>query len=287
MKTHLCLLLSLLLVALTACEKDVLPPHKSILVVEGWIEDEGFPVVILTESLPVSQEYTSLDNISDYLVKWAKVTVSDGEQTEILIGKYEKGFFPPYVYTTSRIKGKAGRTYTLTVEYGDYYATAATTIPEPPAIDNLSIKKCADVDTLYQIDLTFKSKPSKYYQIFTRVGANNRQFIASYLGSYDGKVLTPQSTLPVYKGYSKTGRNSDYTPYFLYNDTLTIKLACLDEAGFKFWDSYSKNLSLQGNLFLASYINFPSNINGGIGYWCGMGTDTKNLIVSRWLNENK
>ena len=213
MKTNICFLM-LLLAALTGCEKDVLPPHKSILVVEGWIEDEGFPVIILTESLPVSQEYTSLDNISDYLVKWAKVTVSDGEQTEILIGKYEKGYFPPYVYTTSRIKGKAGRTYTLTVEYGDYYATAATTIPEPPAIDNLSIKKCADVDTLYQIDLTFQSKPSNYYQIFTRVGANNRQFIASYLGSYDGKVLSPQSTLPVYPGSKRPGKTSASPPEF-------------------------------------------------------------------------
>lgn len=286
MKTNICFLM-LLLAALTGCEKDVLPPHKSILVVEGWIEDEGFPVVILTESLPVSQDYTSLDNISDYLVKWAKVTVSDGEQTEILIGKYEKGYFPPYVYTTSRIKGKAGRSYTLTVEYGDYYATAATTIPEPPTIDYISIKKCADADTLYQIDLTFQSKPSNYYQIFTRVGGDNRQFIASYLGCYDGKVLSPQSTLPVYQGYKRTGKSSYYTPYFHYNDTLSIKLANLDEAGFRFWDSYTKNLSLQGNLFLASYVNFPTNINGGIGYWCGMGTDIKNLIVSRWLNENK
>lgn len=286
MKTNICLLM-LLLAALTGCEKDVLPPHKSILVVEGWIEDEGFPVVILTESLPVSQDYTSLDNISDYLVKWAKVTVSDGEQTEILIGKYEKGYFPPYVYTTSRIKGKAGRSYTLTVEYGDFYATAATTIPEPPTIDNISIKKCADADTLYQIDLTFQSKPSNYYQIFTRVGGDNRQFIASYLGCYDGKVLSPQSTLPVYQGYKRTGKSSYYTPYFHYNDTLSIKLANLDEAGFRFWDSYTKNLSLQGNLFLASYVNFPTNINGGIGYWCGMGTDIKNFIVSRWLNENK
>ena len=286
MKTNICLLM-LLLAALTGCEKDVLPPHKSILVVEGWIEDEGFPVVILTESLPVSQEYTSLDNISDYLVRWAKVTVSDGEQTEILIGKYEKGYFPPYVYTTSRIKGKAGRSYTLTVEYGDFYATAATTIPEPPTIDNISIKKCADADTLYQIDLTFQSKPSNYYQIFTRVGGDNRQFIASYLGCYDGKVLSPQSTLPVYQGYKRTGKSSYYTPYFHYNDTLSIKLANLDEVGFRFWDSYTKNLSLQGNLFLASYVNFPTNINGGIGYWCGMGTDIKNLIVSRWLNENK
>lgn len=286
MKTNICFLM-LLLAALTGCEKDVLPPHKSILMVEGWIEDEGFPVIILTESLPVSQEYTSLDNISDYLVKWAKVTVCDGEQTEILIGKYEKGYFPPYVYTTSRIKGKAGRSYTLTVEYGDYYATAVTTIPEPPTIDNISIKKCADADTLYQIDLTFQSKPSNYYQIFTRVGGDNRQFIASYLGCYDGKVLSPQSTLPVYQGYKRTGKSSYYTPYFHYNDTLAIKLANLDEAGFRFWDSYTKNLSLQGNLFLASYVNFPTNINGGIGYWCGMGTDIKNLIVSRWLNENK
>ena len=106
-------------------------------------------------------------------------------------------------------------------------------------------------------------------------------------GCYDGKVLSPQSTLPVYQGYKRTGKSSYYTPYFHYNDTLSIKLANLDEAGFRFWDSYTKNLSLQGNLFLASYVNFPTNINGGIGYWCGMGTDIKNLIVSRWLNENK
>ena len=39
------------------------PDEPSGLVVEGWIEDGGFPVVLLTRSMPVNDEYLDPDTI--------------------------------------------------------------------------------------------------------------------------------------------------------------------------------------------------------------------------------
>ena len=125
-KSLTCLLLC---AALTACESNYLGTAESQLVVEGWIENEGYPVVILSRSVPISEDYTPMDELDQYLLRWAKVTVSDGQNSVVLTRKYDSGYFPPYIYTTGRLKGRAGKSYTLTVEYRDYYATATTTIP--------------------------------------------------------------------------------------------------------------------------------------------------------------
>ena len=115
-KSLTCLLLC---AALTACESDYLGTAESQLVVEGWIENEGYPVVILSRSVPISEDYTPMDELDQYLLRWAKVTVSDGQNSVVLTGKYDSGYFPPYIYTTGRLKGRAGKSYTLTVEYRD------------------------------------------------------------------------------------------------------------------------------------------------------------------------
>ena len=114
--------------AFAACNEDLdmEGDNASCLVVEGWIEDGGFPVVMLTRSLPVTTEYQSMDDLSDYMLRWARVTVSNGEDSVVLTGKYDRGYFPLFIYTTSRMRGEAGKEYTLTVEYRDYYATCRT-----------------------------------------------------------------------------------------------------------------------------------------------------------------
>lgn len=35
------------------------------------------------------------------------------------------------------------------------------------------------------------------------------------------------------------------------------------------------------NFMFAYSKNLPSNINGGLGYWCGYGADTKSIIIGR------
>ena len=82
----------------------VYPPQ---LVVEGWIDEGGFPVVILSETVPISDIYADVNTLNDRVIKWAKVSIDDGENEVILTGKNSPSYFPPYIYTTSRMRGVA------------------------------------------------------------------------------------------------------------------------------------------------------------------------------------
>ena len=84
-RLHILLIASLFMLLLS-CQDTFLPADKDEIVVEGWIDAGSFPVVIVTRSLPVRlRDYgIPLDEISDYVEKWAKVTVSDGENSVVL-----------------------------------------------------------------------------------------------------------------------------------------------------------------------------------------------------------
>lgn len=265
---------------LLSCSGDYLPEQNDELVVEGWIEDNGFPVVILTKNINISNKYQSLDSLSSRIVRWAKVTVSDGEKSVVLTGRYMKGYTPPYIYTTSHFRGEAGKTYQLTVEYGDFHATATTTIPNTQKIDELSVERCAQSDTLYQISLRYNDDEAEqnYYQIFTRVGGRDvRQYLAAYLGTIDNRVVKPKTKIPVYRG--RDINTLDYTPYYTINDTVAVKFAHIDRTSYNFWYDYTRNLTTAGNMFFATAASLRSNIIGGTGYWCGMGSDIKYVAI--------
>ena len=265
---------------LLSCSGDYLPEQNDELVVEGWIEDNGFPVVILTKNINISNKYQSLDSLSSCIVRWAKVTVSDGEKSVVLTGRYMKGYTPPYIYTTSHFRGEAGKTYQLTVEYGDFHATATTTIPKTQKIDELTVERCAQSDTLYQISLRYNDDEAEqnYYQIFTRVGGRDvRQYLAAYLGTIDNRVVKPKTKIPVYRG--RDINTLDYTPYYTINDTVAVKFAHIDCTSYNFWYDYTRNLTTAGNMFFATAASLRSNIIGGTGYWCGMGSDIKYVAI--------
>lgn len=271
---------TLLVAAFAACDDDFdLRNEESRLVMEGWIEDGGYPVVIVTRSLAVSTEEQQLSDLGDYIVRWAKVTVSDGTESVVLTGKYDKGYFPPYIYTTGRLRGEAGKQYTVSVEYGDYYATAKTTIPAVPEYCTFRVEPCEHSDTLYQIKATFRDNPAEknYYQLFSRVGTTSRQYLASYLGSLDDAVLDVTTEVPVYRGQQL--KPDDYIPYYTADDTVSVKLAHIDETSFRVWDSYTKTLSLSSIMFLSTSSDMESNIVGGYGYWCGYGAVTDYIVI--------
>lgn len=255
-----------------SCDENYIEVSKPQIVVEGWIGENDFPVVIVTQNIPISEDYTPLDDLSKYIVKWAKVSVSDGSDSVILTGKYDKGYYPPYIYTTGRMRGKAGKKYMLKVEYDDKTITASTTIPlQSPKVNGTSVERCEESDTLYKIAINFTDDAfqKNYYQFFTCVGARNKQFLASYLGSIDDAVLNGTTNFTVYRGRQITDFNN-YTPYFSVNDTVSVKLAQIDEVSYTFWDEFSKTIANASNMFLAPYTNIHHNISGGTGYWCGM-----------------
>lgn len=266
------LYISVIILLFVSCkEEDTFTPLPPDIVVEGWIENDRYPVVILTKTFPVSTEFQDPNNLEGYLVRWAKVTISDGENSVVLTGRYDKTYFPPYVYTTSWLKGEVGKTYYLTVEYDHFHATAKTTIPAPPQIDRYKVEKLPDSDKFYQITACFSDNPNEknYYQFFTKTGVESNQFIGSYMGSIDDRNIKEHVEFPVYRGHAYN--EDDYYPNFSEGETVAVMFAQVDETSYRFWDAYTKSQVLNANMFLSTSTSLPSNISGGKGYWCGYG----------------
>ena len=120
-----------------------------------------------------------------------------------------------------------------------------------------------------------------YYQVFTKTGASSKQFFASYLGYFTDEVLADGTFIPVFRG--KSAMDEEYTPYFKENDSVSVKISRIDEGAYGFWSAYSKNVDMPSNMFLTAVSRVPSNINGGLGYCCGMGSLRKNIVISEHL----
>lgn len=269
----------ILLSLLFSCEGGILYPEPQQMVVEGWIEDGGHPVVILTSTIPVSQEFTSIDSVEQYVIRWGRVSVSDGEKTVVLSGKYDKGYFPPYIYTSTSIIGQAGKTYTVRADYRDYHATAVTTVPESVPIDRVYSVPVGNNDTLRTVHAVFRTSASqRYYKLFTRSGTDAQQYLSSSLGILDAATLGNPADVPVYRGMS-VANQEEYDSHFRVGDTVVVKLCTLDEQSYRYWKEWGDAERFSGNPMFNAASNPRSNINGGIGYWCGYGRSQKVIIV--------
>ena len=113
MKPFRTILTVISLAVLLGCQDIVLPSYAPQIVVEGWIENGGFPVVIITTTVPVNESVKDSSDLKNHIIRWGKVSISDGEKEVILSGRKDERFFPPYIYTTSKLKGEVGKTYLL------------------------------------------------------------------------------------------------------------------------------------------------------------------------------
>lgn len=281
--THHCTMLLrflpvVLLLLTTACQADIMAPVRSELVVEGWIENGKPPIVVLTQTIPVSEEEQTMGDLGKYLVRWAKVTVSDGEKEVVLTGRYDDRYFPPFLYTTGNLMGEVGKTYRLTVEYNDFYATAETSIPSVPKVEKYTLTRNTDNDSLYHLKALLYDPPHErnYYQFFTQTNAENRHFVVAFMGTIDDALINERTEVPIYRGHQL--KEVNYTPYFYLNEPVGVKCVQMDETAFRFWSAYMEAQSMNGNMFLTTFRNLPTNIQGGIGYWCGYGSTTKLLV---------
>lgn len=258
------------------------------IVVEGWIESGGYPCVCLsqTKTLDMPLDSTALFDIA---IRWAKVTVSDGTNTEILTGRMDKRYAPPFIYTGSNLQGVPGKHYTLKVEYSGRTVTATTYIPEPVHLDQITVDKCDDSDTLYQIKAQFRDNPAEknYYKFFTQVLPNDKRYFSSFLGTFDDTVLPENgdATVEVYRGFRFTDLKK-YTPFYKEQDTVLVKFTQLAQEEFLFWSGYENEVTNGKNPIFPSSSNLKSNIQGGLGIWCGYGISTYFIPIKEYFEEN-
>lgn len=273
------LLLIMLLPVMTGCYDIFIPTSDPQIVVEGWIEDGGYPVVMLTTTVPVDRDIRDFNELKEYMIRWGKVTISDGTQEVVLTGKRNDDYFPPYIYTTAYMKGVPGRTYTIKVEYSGRTVYASTTIPEPKRLEYTKVVRAAESDTLFYIAAGLKDDPStrNYYKSFIMVSGLDSIPVPSFMGLIDDEVLSEGlDEIQINSSLKRMGSQS--TPFFSAGDKVVVRFCTLDENAFNYWSDFDDISSLSTNPFFPVTSQIRSNVRGGLGYWAGYGS--VNYMVS-------
>lgn len=263
-----------ILLSLVSCDKDIFVSAEPQMIVEGWIDADGFPMVILTEAIIIEDnDYKEYSDLDKSMIKWAKVTVCDGDEEVVLTGKGSKDYFPPYIYTTTRMRGVAGKRYKLTVEYKDYYAEAETVIPEKISLDSLEVKYCNDSDSSCYIDVCFTDplQERNYYKFFTKVVKRDSFYLSSDMAVLDDAQFS-DSNVRVAVCSGSTIYDESNRMYFRAGEKVLLKFAHIDSVAYSYWDMYKDVKAFSRNPLFPYSRNLPTNVSGAGGYWFGYGS---------------
>lgn len=275
--------LSPCLLLITGCETDPvidMPQTEGQIVIEGWIEQDKSVKVLLSNTVPFFSDLDSL-TLSDIPVKFAKVTVSNGAEEEILTRRINTDFYPPYVYYSTEIIGKVNQTYNLKVEYQGKTFIANTTIPEPVSLDSAWFQYEPGNDTAGRVWIKFSDNPDQkdYYRVFTQLKGKDSRFIPSYISTISDKVFNGGTIqVGLLKGAGsilQVGENR----YFTKGDTIFVRFCTIDKVHFDFWDSVQAEVMTSANPFAASNARIQSNVSEGIGIWGGYGATYYTVIA--------
>jgi hypothetical protein len=285
MKYHLYyLILSVLILSIASCNDDLnlnLPEPDDKIVIDGWIDYGQFSKVLLTQN---SAYFSAIDSLSirSLVLTRAKVTVSDGEKSEILILRRNDNYFPPYIFEGNEIIGDTGKVYTITAEYGGKMAWASTTIPAKVSLDTCFFKLEANSDSLGSIYVEFTDPPEikNYYRVLTKRNTKDRRYYSlSIMGINDIFFSGRKFGFSISRGpesFLASGGNK----YFERGDTVSIKFCTIDKANFDFWNSFQDEVMNASNPFASSLSGIKSNVQGaGLGIWGGYGVSFHTLII--------
>lgn len=268
-----------------SCEKEIdlnLPEPEIKIVVEGWIDQGDYAVVMLTKNSPY---FSVVDSavLFDMIVQNAKVVVSDGIIYDTLTPVFDPIYFPPFFYKGSLIKGEINKTYYLQVITDSVTLTSTTMIPPPVPLDSDWFKVEENQDSLGYIwgDFQDPADQNNYYRLFTKRIGKDAHFIPILYSIYDDKFFNGQSfEFSMMRGIeSLTDTTSDpELTFFKIGDTVVVKACAIDKAHYDFWRTAEGEMYMSGNPF-ASPTPIITNIEGGgLGVWGGYGIYTDTVI---------
>jgi len=255
-----------------ACDSVDEPPVETPpLVIEGWIEEGENPVVTVARAILLAEEDTLSD---DYVEKWARVSIYDGENRYLLTGKIDRNYTLQFVYTSSRLRGQMGHTYRLVVETERDTVEAVTTMQPAVSIESITPQRVeSSTSDEYLLNLKLKGVVAEgRYKVFTKVVDRDKVFHGSFLGTFTGADYDPEIGINVSSGVNSTYDEEEFTHYFKSGETVYVKVCSLDEPAYRFWKAYDSAVSMSGNLLFTFSKNCPTNVAGGLGYFAAYGT---------------
>lgn len=248
-----------LAVLFTSCRKDIdvkLPEYKQKLIVEASIETNGFPIVLLSWSVPFFGDF-DFSQPGNAFVKGAFITVSDGTITDTL-----KELDPNsgYIYVGTKITGQVGKLYYLTVTVNGKTYTADTFINPPIALDSLFFKGEQDSLGFMWARLTEPAGLGNNYRWFATRLNKDDLYAAPFSSVFDDKFVDGKSFEFGYERGPQPNEVQEYNDdpergFYKRGDTVVVKFCTIGRKEYLFWNSYYLNKSSNGNPFSS-----PSNI---------------------------
>ena len=268
-------IVTFLLFVLSACTKEVkmdYPSAEKQLVVEGYIESGRYPVVYLTKSSPYFEKIDS-SNVVKLIASVAKVSISDGKETEVLTLRYAKNIFPPYYYEGTDIRGEIGKTYTITVELEGKTYTSTTTLLEPVSLQKISLVKTTNNKLQNFLSLNFLDPKGvkNCYRVYTKRIGKDPNYVPCYLSTFNDYGFDGQEfNFEVIRSYSSVVQ-TDNGRYFVKGDSVMVKFCTIDEQQHNYWKSVETQIAISANPFGLSSSDPLTLINGGaLGVWAGL-----------------
>ncbi len=272
-----------ILLTLNACSQYE-PVSNPDIVVEGWIDAGGHPIVLIHKAYALANSNPQIefrDIIQEQLIPFGRVTVIDGMDSVVLTGRLDTNYMPPYRYSTTEVIGQEGKTYKLRVQFDQWDATSTTTIPKVIQWDSLAVYQASE--NLMGIHGYLSNIQEDDYFIAMVKKLQKKQFEICPMGVFSGKQAeNGHLRIDIYDPASDANQGILNKFFFPQNDSTiySIKLARIDAESYAFGDSYASLRLSQGNLFMTVFKNVETNINGGLGYWSGMGADIINVPVN-------
>lgn len=250
------------------------------LVVEGWIEEGEPPIVAVTRAVDLTSETASFDSL---VQRWCRVSVFDGDTRYILTGRKDTTFMPPYVYTSTRLRGKVGHTYRLLVETDTDTVEGMATLSAAPRITALESVPVQGSDSLFVIRAYIDGlDQNAAYKFFTRDYDRGERYFGSFSGTFTGREYNAENGWTISRGIHDTydeAYSENFSHYFASGTRVQVKLCSLDSSMYEFWRVYDSSVSLSQNLFFTFAENCRGNLVGGLGYWAAYGVSRRNITV--------
>lgn len=297
-------LLSALLIAcsiyIVSCEKEVkidLKNGELKLVVDGQIETNGYPFVVLTKSIGYFSK-VDFKTLQNTFVHNADITVTDGTTTIKLkeyavdTGANGSSLFSFYSIDTSdatslSFRGQAEKYYSIKIVVDGKTYTSTTKIPSVKGVDSIWFSQPGKVENTPTAVVMYArySDPDSlgnYVRYFTK--RNSELFLTAFSSTFNDEIVngTTLDSLMLTAGYNRTKEpNFDSLGFFFVGDTVSLKWSAIDKASYQFFSTLEYATGAVGNPF-ASPVNVTSNIQGNaLGAWVGYGSQITTRVVPK------
>jgi len=279
----------------SSCEKDIniqLNPSTTDLVVDGSIENDKYPVVVLSRSL---EYFNTIDpaTLAKHFVHGAQLKITNDTVTAYLKEDSvinDSSGLVVYFYTfkpsdtTTKIKGQFNTKYTLTIDVEGKTYTAVTSITSMrKTIDSLWTTPAPSAADSQLVNVKARVTDPKGLGDFTRyyTSVNKGPYFPGLNSVFDDQITDGTTyTVTVDQGVDRNNpiNIEDYS-FFHKGDIVVVKLANIDKGTYDFWRTMEYNYQSVGNPFSTPTRVISNVSNGALGYFGGYAAQYVQVFV--------